>query len=185
MNQPPEAGSKVSGYCNVVAVGFDLASVPTVREAIESFGDAYLNRVFTAAELTDCAAFADRVPSLAARFAAKEAVMKALVIEADRPLWTLIEVVRKPEGSCRLRLTGAAARLARQRGIGEMLVSLTHDGDFAAAVVIATSACPQAQCSEHSPSHKEQLGVDAQQAVVVEHERGSIRVTQKTSHAQW
>ncbi|MFI4991340.1 MAG: holo-ACP synthase [Solirubrobacterales bacterium] len=124
-------------------VGIDLASVELVRDAIETHGDRYLERVYTARELSDCATGADGRPEperLAARFAAKEATLKVLRPgEVGLPL-TAIEVVRGPDGAVALELDGPAASLAGDAGISELTLSLTHEDGFAAAVVIATCA---------------------------------------------
>ena len=69
---------------NLVAVGIDLASVSQVRRSLRDFGDRYLHRVYTPTEIADCCASHDPAPGLAARFAAKEATIKALMVE-DRP----------------------------------------------------------------------------------------------------
>jgi holo-[acyl-carrier protein] synthase len=75
--------------------------------------------------------------SLAARFAAKEATIKVLRPEDSTPAWKSIEVRRHPSGWCELHLTGEAARLAAAADVTDLAVSLTHDGDLAAAVVLA------------------------------------------------
>ncbi len=114
-------------------LGIDLTSVGTVREAVETHGDAYLTRVYTARELADCNGDPAR---LAGRFAAKEAALKVLRPGPDRPLpWDQIEVVRYPDGHVELELTGLVADHARAEGLTEFVISLTHEGDAACAVV--------------------------------------------------
>jgi len=125
---------------NLIAVGIDLVSVPEVRQAWHTFGERYLRRVYTSTELVDCRMSADPAPRLAARFAAKEATIKALMVEGAQPPWTSMEVWRHPLGWCEMRLTGHAARIAEERGIGRLAVSLSHEGNLAAAVVVATTA---------------------------------------------
>jgi holo-[acyl-carrier protein] synthase len=124
---------------NVVAAGIDLASVSAVRGSIDYFGARYLDRIFTPGEQAQCAESSDPTSHLAARFAAKEAAIKALMIDGLIPPWTSIEVQRQPAGDCRLHLTGAAARIADAKGIDELMVSLSHEADMAIAVVIATT----------------------------------------------
>ena len=128
----PQAG-------NVVAVGIDLTDISAVRESIEHFGAQYLNRLFTPGEQAQCAESSDPVPHLAARFAAKEATIKALMIDGAIPRWTCIEVQREASGRCRMHLTGSAARIAEDKGIDALLVSLSHEGDMAVAIVVATT----------------------------------------------
>ncbi len=124
---------------NLVAVGIDLASVSQVRRSLRDFGDRYLHRVYTPTEIADCSASHDPAPGLAARFAAKEATIKALMVEDVQPPWRSIEVRRHPSGWCEIHLTGEAARLAQDRGIGRLALSLSHEEDLAAAVVMATT----------------------------------------------
>jgi holo-[acyl-carrier protein] synthase len=136
---PPAPLACSAGCSNVVAVGIDLTHVSEVRESVRVFGDRYLSRVFTARELEDCNSSLDPLPRLAARFAAKEATIKALRVEGPRPEWTSMEVWRSPVGWCEeVYLSGLALRLARNRGIARILVSLSHEDDEAVAVVVAT-----------------------------------------------
>lgn len=123
----------------VFGVGIDLTSTTEVRESITRFGHRYLRRVFTDHELMYCGRSADPAPHLAARFAAKEATIKALRAEGWQPPWTSMEVWAGPEGWCRMRLHGAAEELARQRGVRSLSVSLSHEGELAAAIVVATA----------------------------------------------
>jgi holo-[acyl-carrier protein] synthase len=119
-------------------VGIDLVSVESVREAISTHAERYLHRVYTERELADCAAPDGVDPErLAARFAAKEAAVKVLRPgEVGMPL-SAIEVRRSAEGAVGLELTGTAAELAREKGLDELALSISHDGGYATAVVIA------------------------------------------------
>jgi holo-[acyl-carrier protein] synthase len=126
-----------------IRVGADLTRVSDVAGSVARFGDRYLRRIFTDHELASCGGRPEVLASgLAARFAAKEAVVKILRPDDVRPEWRSIEVRRDGAGACDLRLTGLAAALAAEAGIDELAVSLTHEGDLAAAVVIATLARP-------------------------------------------
>ncbi len=121
-----------------MAVGIDIASVDSVAQSLETFGDVYVNRLFREAE----AAYARSVPAqaaqrLAARFAAKEAAVKAFDLADAGVNMRDIEVVRLDSGACSLRLHGRVARLVRQKGFGHTAVCLSHDGGYAAAVVTA------------------------------------------------
>lgn len=97
------------------------------------------DRLFTPAEKDYAGSLADPVPSLAARFAAKEAVMKAMGVGLGAFAFQEVEVVRLPSGQPLLAVTGEAGRLARERSVGSWLVSLTHTATAAAAVVLALS----------------------------------------------
>jgi len=121
-----------------LAVGVDLVRVDEVQAALAQFGDRYLDRVFTAHEVSCATGDADVLARhLAARFAAKEATIKALGPSDNLPAWRSIEVYQEQGGRCTLRLSGHAAELARKARLSEFAVSLTHEGNLAAAVVLA------------------------------------------------
>ena len=94
--------------------------------------------MFTDAERDDCAARADPVPGLAARFAAKEATMKALGVGLGAFAMQEVEVLKSPSGAPSLRTTGQAKALLEAAGVGGLQVSLTHTAIVASAVVVAT-----------------------------------------------
>jgi holo-[acyl-carrier protein] synthase len=121
-----------------VAVGIDLVAVDEVQEAVACFGDRYLRRVFTEHELA-CSTGDGvvRARHLAARYAAKEATMKALGPTDYLPAWRSIEVRQDASGRCKLRLSGHAAELARRACLDDFAVSLSHEKNLAAAVVFA------------------------------------------------
>lgn len=121
----------------------DLVQISRIASSVQKFGDRFLHRIYTPLEL----AYATSSPTLmmerlAARFAAKEAALKALAL-ADRGVaWQDMEVVRQPDGQCALQLHGKAAELAKIGGIVKTALSLTHDGDYAAAIVAALVETP-------------------------------------------
>lgn len=122
-----------------IAVGLDLASVDQVAASLRGpHRQRYLARIYTEGELADCLTANGLDPErLAARFAAKEATLKALSIgDAAIPL-RAIEVVCDSSGTMRLRLHGRAAATAAAAGLVDLAVSLTHDSRLAAAVVVA------------------------------------------------
>jgi holo-[acyl-carrier protein] synthase len=120
-----------------VRVGVDLASVADVTASLARFGERYERRLFTPHERATCAASAERAAGLAARFAAKEAAIKALRL--DSAPWRSIEVRRHPGGWCDLALSGEAADAADAAGVVSLAVSMSHEGDLAAAVVVAVT----------------------------------------------
>lgn len=124
-----------------VRVGIDVVEVAGVREALASGRSRrYLELVYTEAEQRDCTRDGGgHDPSrLAARFAAKEAVWKALgEPPATRP-WRSVEVLRDAEGRPRVRLHEEALAAARRRRVRDLQVSLTHEPEYAAAVVVAS-----------------------------------------------
>ena len=121
-------------------VGCDVHSVSNVIQSIEVFGDRYLERVFTTAERLECAGprAAER---LAGRFAAKEAVLKALRVPADVAVpWPTIEVLADAVGAPTVTLTGTAADFAAQQGVARIELSLSHDCGVALAFAVAVPA---------------------------------------------
>jgi holo-[acyl-carrier protein] synthase len=117
-------------------VGIDTVEVAAVEAALAAHGDRYLERVYTAREVADCAGSAER---LAARFAAKEATLKALRASEGGIPWPAVEVRRDPSGFTDLALSGPAAALAAEAGICDLAVSLTHEAGLASAVVVGAT----------------------------------------------
>jgi holo-[acyl-carrier protein] synthase len=123
-------------------VGTDLVQVSRIAQSIEQFGDRFVCRLFTADEIAYASSNpALRAERLAARFAAKEAAIKALSL-ADVGLdWRQIEVRRSANGHCMLALHGVAKEVAVAARIIDLSVSLSHEGDYASAVVVAMADC--------------------------------------------
>ena len=120
-------------------VGIDLVSIDAVEESVRIHSGRYLRRVYTAREVRDCRA-PDGAPDprkLARCFAAKEAALKVLDVDDESVPWPSIEVRTDHLGSLSIELTGAAEQLARQRGVTELELSITHAGPLAAAIVVA------------------------------------------------
>jgi holo-[acyl-carrier protein] synthase len=122
-----------------LCVGVDVVTVSEVAAALDRFRDRYVSRLFTAREAAYCQAGsgATRAARFAARFAAKEAAVKALQPTHPWADWRAIEVRRDRAGRCDLILSGEAASLARRRRIHSLALSMSHDGDHAAAIVVA------------------------------------------------
>jgi holo-[acyl-carrier protein] synthase len=122
-----------------IRVGLDLVAVESVAETLRGeHRNHYLERVYTEREVDDCRDSSGKIEPerLAARFAAKEATIKALPGGGEGVRLTAIEVRPEPSGGVRLELSGRAAELAESAGIGELAISLTHDAGFAAAAVV-------------------------------------------------
>ncbi len=121
----------------VKGVGTDLVSLERFRHSLERYGDAFRRRVFTADELAHVGDGPHVVERLAARFAAKEAVMKLLGTGwGGAVAFTDVEVVGGGDRRPMLRLTGGAARVAAEQGIQDLHLSLSHDGGMALAFVV-------------------------------------------------
>jgi holo-[acyl-carrier protein] synthase len=121
----------------IVGLGIDLVDTERIAAVLDRHGRRFSERVFTVAERHDCDGRRDRALAFAARFAAKEACMKALGTGWSAGVaFAQIEVVRGAGGSPELRLSGAARARAEALGARRLHVSLTHQPGAAAAVVI-------------------------------------------------
>jgi len=120
-------------------VGGDLVRVRDIAASISRFGDRYTRRVFTEGEIRYCEQHPQlTVERFAARFAAKEATMKALRPSAtDGVAWQSIEVQATVDGWCEIVLHGAAAALAQRRGIDWLTLTMSHEHEYATATVVA------------------------------------------------
>ncbi|HRI52373.1 MAG TPA: acyl carrier protein [Pseudomonadota bacterium] len=172
-----------------VAVGIDLVQVSRIAESLALFGARFAARLFTAQEVAYCTepelAAATQAARFAARFAAKEATLKVLGAGAgDRGLsWRSLEVRRIPPGPPELALHGAAREFADELGLTGLALSMSHEGDYATAVVIATRSgigCAQqagqppraAPASSPPPSQGEQVEMsETIRAIVHQHGR--------------
>jgi holo-[acyl-carrier protein] synthase len=114
--------------------GVDLIEIERIREAIERHGDKFIARIFTEAEKRECGG---RVTSLAARFAAKEAVAKALGTGIGDVSWLDIEVIGDENNAPHLYLYGEGEKTARKLGLSNWSVSLSHTESQAIAFVVA------------------------------------------------
>ncbi len=120
-------------------IGIDLVEIDRVAKAYRRWGRRFLERVYTDAELELCGI---KAPSLAGRFAVKEAVAKVLGVGIGAIAWREIETLRDPYGRPVLTLSGRALELANQLGISSWAVSIAHTRDMAVAVAIGWCAGP-------------------------------------------
>jgi holo-[acyl-carrier protein] synthase len=121
----------------IVGTGVDIAEVPRVAAAIERFGERFLKRIFTENEIRYCDSKANRVERYAARFAAKEAALKAIGTGWKRGVaWREVEVTREPGGRPTMTFHGKAAEFAAKLGMKRAHVSLSHTAAHAIAQVI-------------------------------------------------
>jgi holo-[acyl-carrier protein] synthase len=117
-------------------IGTDIIEIARIRRAIECWGERFLNRVFTEAELS---LYGRRPHSLAASFASKEAVMKMLGTGARGIGWRDIETLYHPSGKPLIKLNGRARSQAGKLGIKEIDVSLAHSREYATATAIGST----------------------------------------------
>src|SRR3954462_3026034 len=121
----------------IVGTGIDICEVAGVRQAIDRFGPRFLKRVFTAAEREYCESKRNRIERYAARFAAKEAAMKAIGTGLRRGVpWQDFEVGREPGGRPTIVIKGKAGDFAAKLGMKRAALSLTHTEAQAMAQVI-------------------------------------------------
>jgi|SRR5258708_1870989 holo-[acyl-carrier protein] synthase len=121
----------------IVGTGIDIAEVPRIRQAIERFGDRFLARIYTDSERRYCESKANRVERYAARFAAKEAAMKALGTGWNHGVrWRDCEVVRLPGGRPSIKFHGKAEQFAARLGVKNAALSISHTAEQAMAQII-------------------------------------------------
>lgn len=119
-----------------IATGIDLIEIKRVESIIQRYGDRFLKRVFTTQELAEAGSSA---ASLAARFAGKEAVAKALGTGIGAITWLEIEILRTCSDQPSLHLHGAAFDLAQRLGLINWAISLSHTNTHAVAIAVAST----------------------------------------------
>ena len=117
----------------MLTVGVDIIEISRISATVDRWGDRFLGRIYTRGELDYCRG---RPPQLAARFAAKEAVMKALGTGVRGVGWRDIEVVRQRGRAPMVRLHGRAAKLSERLVVTEIALSISHSREYAVASVV-------------------------------------------------
>ena len=121
----------------IVGTGIDIAEVPRIAEVIARYGDRFLRKIFTEGEIRYCSSKANRVERFAARFAAKEAAMKALGTGWNHGVrFRDVEVSRQPGKRPTITFHGKAAEFAAKLGAKNIALSLSHTAEQAIAQVI-------------------------------------------------
>ena len=124
----------------LVGTGTDIIEIARIRQSIARFGERFLQRVFTASEITYCERKKNAAESYAGRFAAKEAAAKALGTGISRGIsWLEIEVRRQPGERPTVHFTGRAAERAQAMGVAAASLSITHSRELALATVLLES----------------------------------------------
>ena len=119
----------------MLSVGVDIIEIDRIAQALERWGERFLAHVYTPEEIAFCRG---RVPELAARFAAKEAISKALGTGLAGIAWQEMEILADPRGKPLVRLYGRAATRAAALGLNEFAISLSHARNYAVASVVAS-----------------------------------------------
>jgi len=128
--------SEIAAYM-IIGTGIDIVEIARFRKILTGTGERFLNRVFTPYEQGFCLARRDSAPHFAARFAAKEAVFKALGTGwAKGVSWLDVEVYRYEHSAPLILLHGTASTLAASKGVTQIHLSLTHSDNYAAATAI-------------------------------------------------
>jgi holo-[acyl-carrier protein] synthase len=124
----------------IVAHGVDIVVCSRIERIWKEHGPRFLDRIYTPRERDYCLAARDATPRLAGRFATKEAVMKALGVGWRAGIeWTDIETLPDGYGKPHVALAGQTALRAREIGIDDMLISISHAGDYAVASAIGVA----------------------------------------------
>src|SRR4029077_8147351 len=122
------------GVSRVLGIGVDLTQMPRMRRGVARWDERFLPRVFAEREIASCRRRRDPIPHLAARFAAKEATLKALGTGLRMGIsWREMEVRRERGEAPRMVLSGRCRDVALAKGGHRVLITLTHDGDYALA----------------------------------------------------
>ena len=121
----------------ILGLGLDIAEIDRIEAAITRYGAPFLERIYTSQEVAYCESHKNRFERYAGRFAAKEAAMKALGTGWRHGIrWRDIEVVREAGGKPTLHLEGIAREFSERLGVKNILLTITHSGNFALAQVI-------------------------------------------------
>lgn len=122
----------------IFGIGIDIVEIPRIAASIQELGDRFLQRIFTRSEREYCSRYQNPTPHFAARFAAKEAIAKALGTGLGKDVsWLDLEIRRTEQGAPYLHISGNAAAFCEKNGIGEIKISLTHTSEYAAANAVA------------------------------------------------
>jgi holo-[acyl-carrier protein] synthase len=128
---------------SVLGIGVDLVECARIERSLDRFGEKFLHRVFTAGEIEYSMSMKFPARHLAARFAAKEAVSKAFGTGIGKSMgWRDIDVHKKPSGEPFLVFGGGAERLAKERGVTNALITLSHSEQHAVATIVLEGAAP-------------------------------------------
>ena len=134
---------------NILGIGTDIIEVPRIGKMIEQHGELFLHRVYTEREIRYCQARKHAIEHFAGRWAAKEAILKAIGTGWARGIcWTDMEIRRDASSGPKVLVRGGARDAAIARGIGEILVSISHCRTYATATAIAMPLDPAAKPTE-------------------------------------
>src|SRR4051794_41154335 len=123
---------------DILGIGTDIIECPRIGKMIEQHGELFLRRVYTEREIRYCQARKHAIEHFAGRWAAKEAILKAIGTGWSRGIsWTDLEIRNMVGGQPQVLVCGGAKEIARQRGIGDILISISHCRTYATAYAMA------------------------------------------------
>ncbi len=129
---------------DILGIGTDIVECPRIGKMVENHGELFLRRVYTDREIRYCQSRKHAIEHFAGRWAAKEAILKALGTGWSRGVaWTDIEVRNGPGGQPRVLVGGGAKEAAIRKGIGDILISISHCRTYATAYALALGAPPR------------------------------------------
>lgn len=121
----------------IIGIGTDIVSIQRIEEAVERFGERFINRVFTGEEANVCKGKKEKGPYLAGRFAAKEAVLKAFGTGVSNGIgFKNIGILREPGKRPTVSLHGELKKMAESLGVKDIHISISHDGGIATAFAV-------------------------------------------------
>ena len=124
----------------LISIGTDIVECLRIAQMIEKHGEVFLQRVFTQKEILYCSSRKAATQHYAGRWAAKEAVLKVLGTGWTKGIqWTDVEIVNEVSGAPVIMITGKAAQIARERGIREVMISISHCRSYATAFATGVS----------------------------------------------
>jgi len=125
----------------ILGCGIDLVYIPRMEQVCQRWGERFLSRVFTSIEQDYCYRHGSPFRHLSGRFAAKEALIKAMGGE-EPARWTEMEVVLRPEGAPEMRVHGRTEQALRERGVDRVFLSISHDHHYSVAMVCLSASVP-------------------------------------------
>jgi holo-[acyl-carrier protein] synthase len=141
---------------NILGIGTDIVECPRIGKMIENHGELFLRRVYTLREIRYCQSRKHAIEHFAGRWAAKEAILKAMGTGWSQGIsWTDIEVRSEENGPPRVLVCGIAKEIARHRGIADILVSISHCRTYATAYAMALARKGRGEGEERDPAEGE------------------------------
>ncbi len=129
---------------SILGLGIDLVDCDRIENSIQRFGDRFLQRVFTAGEIAYAQSMKFPARHLAARFAAKEALSKAFGTGIGKSMgWRDLDVQKKESGEPFVVLSGGAEKMAQERGVGKIWISLSHTEQIGMATIVLEARAEQ------------------------------------------